>query len=1028
MSLAGLVQRHRATVLVATAMLTVAGLYSLATLPAGIYPEVSYPRVIVVAKSPGFEANEMTVAVTRPIDEAMAGLIGLRKIRSRTVRSGGEINLDFAPNTDMWLALQQVQARLATLKGSLPPDIDLVAERMTTSVFPVLQYELTGADPITLQDIARFTIRPRLTVAPDVGQVEIQGGDEREVTVALDAQRLIANHVSATDVTKAISATDLLGGVGRSVRQYREYGIVVGGLTTTPAAVGAVVIRQTGDRPLRVADVADVSYGRADKYQLIRGNGEAAALINVSRQPGGNILRLEAGADAIIDSIRPLLPKGVRISTVYDQGALVRESLVSVRDAILVGGVLAVIVLLIFLGDLRLTLAASLTLPLALVGAFAGMDVTGGSLNLMSLGGLAVAIGLVIDDAVVVVENVARRLALHPSEPVGEVIRRGTDEIFAPVLSSTVTTVVVFTPLGLVEGVVGQFFKAFSIALAIAVALSLVLAVTIIPLLAEWWLARGKGAHTVQRRWRDPLAGVLPVYRRLLERLLARPSLAVAGVAVLVVATLGLYRVVGSGFLPEMDEGGFILDYWAPPISSLPETDRQVGLIEAVLRRDPAVQAFSRRTGAEMGMFATAPSRGDITVLLRPRRERHASVYEVMDRVRDSVNQQVPAVRVEFVQLLQDNIGDLAGAPKPIELKLFTTDHQLGEATAVRIAAALDGVDGLEDLFNGVPGNNVETRVDVDPVRAARLGLTPADVLEQAEISIFGRETGTAREADRLIPIRVHLADAYRGAADVAATLPIVGPVNWAPLGMVGRVRDTTVASELLREDLRPVIKVTGRNEGASLGDVMRDIRERLDTVALPAGVRLEYGGQDAAQRASFRQLLLVSALAVGAVLLVMVMQFGEVRGPIGLVLAAPLGLAGALAGLAATGIPFNVASFMGLILLIGLVVKNGILLIDAAHGLRKQGLAPREALIEAGMIRFRPILMTTLCTIAGLFPLALGLGAGAELQRPLAVAVIGGLSVSTIVTLLLLPVGLEAAGTFGGPSGLGISAERHLA
>ncbi|HEY2825015.1 MAG TPA: efflux RND transporter permease subunit, partial [Gemmatimonadales bacterium] len=600
-----------------------------------------------------------------------------------------------------------------------------------------------------------------------------------------------------------------------------------------------------------------------------------------------------------------------------------------------------------------------------------------------------------------------------PNDPVAEVIRRGTDEIFAPVLSSTITTVVVFTPLGLVEGVVGQFFKAFSIALAIAVALSLLLAVTVIPLLAEWWLARGGGAANMQRRWRDPLERVLPAYRRLLEWIMARRRVALVGVVVLLGATLGLYRVVGSGFLPDMDEGGFILDYWAPPTSSLPETDRQVGLIEAVLKRDPAVQAFSRRTGTEMGMFATAPNRGDITVLLKPRHDREATVYEVMDRVRDTVNQQVPAVRVEFVQLLQDNIGDLAGAPEPIELKLFTADQAVGESTAVRIAAAVDSVDGLVDLFNGVPGDNVETRVDVDPVRAARLGLTPADVVEQAEISVFGREVGSAREADRLVPIRVHLSDAFRANADVAASVPIVGPANWAPLGMVGRVRDTTVASELLREDLRPVIKVTGRNEDASLGDVMRDIRERIDTMALPPGVRLEYGGQYAAQQASFRQLLLVSALAVGAVLLVMVIQFREVRGPVGLVLAAPLGLAGALAGLAITRIPFNVASFMGLILLIGLVVKNGILLIDAAHALRNEGRDAREALIEAATIRLRPILMTTLCTVAGLFPLALGLGAGAELQRPLAVAVIGGLSVSTVVTLLLLPVGLDAAKTF---------------
>jgi len=1011
-SVAGLAQRHRATVFVGTAFLLLGGLYALSTLAAGIYPEVTYPRVVVLGLAPGFEAREMTVAVTRPVEEAVAGLIGLRKIRSRTVRGATEVSLDFVPGTDMWLALQQTQGRVDAVRADLPAGVTLTAERLTASTFPILQYQLTGADPITLYDLAQYTLRPMLTQAPDVGVVEVQGGDLRQVTVALDPARLVANHVATTEVVSAIAEANAVGAAGRVARQYEEYRVIVSGLALTPQEVGALVVRQAGARPVRVADLGSVAYGRADRFQLFRGNGHPAALINVSRQPGGNILKLEAGANAIVAQARALLPAGVRIEVVYNLGALVRESLASVRDAILVGGALAVVVLLLFLGDLRLTLAASITLPLALAGAFAGMDLTGGSLNLMSLGGLAVAIGLVIDDAVVVVENIERRLALHPGEPVGEVIRRGTDEIFGPVLSSTVTTVVVFTPLGLVEGVVGQFFTAFSIALAFAVGFSLVLAVTLIPVLAERFHT---GRARTAARWTLRLDPLERGYRRLMTLLLARRRLALAAAAVLAVGAWGLSRVVGTGFLPEMDEGGFILDYWAPTSSSLDETDRQVHLIEDILAKDPDIQAFSRRTGSELGFAATAPSRGDISVLLKPRGVRHADVYAVMSRVRDAVNREVPAVRTEYIQLLQDVLGDLAGAPEPIELKLFTPSQSDGQAAGRRIAQAIETVPGLVDLFDGVVGENVETRVRVDPVRAARLGLTVDDVLGQARAALYGEDASAVREADRLIPIHVRLADSVRTRADIAQTLPIVGPDDWAPLGQLGTVKDTSVASELLREDLRPLVKVTGRVEGSSLGQVMAQIRRDVDTLALPAGVHLEYGGQYATQRAAFRQLLLVFCLAVGAVLLVLVIQFREIRAPLGLVIATPLGLTGAFAALALLGVPFNVASFMGLILLVGLIVKNGILLIDSAHAHHREGLDARQSLVEAGVVRMRPILMTTLCTIAGLFPLALGWGAGADLQRPLAVTVIGGLSLSTLVTLLLLPVGLDAIGALGG-------------
>jgi CzcA family heavy metal efflux pump len=890
--------------------------------------------------------------------------------------------------------------------------VELSAERLTPSVFPMLQYELTGADPLVLRDLAEFTVRPRLAGLTDVGTVEVQGGRSREISVQLDPLRLTTTRLSLDDVATAITGTDQAEATGRIERDYRQYAVVVAGLTNTPEAVGAVVVRHDGNGPIRVRDLGTVSYGAEDLFQVVAGNGRPAALVNVARQPNGNTLRLQGAVQATIDSIRPLLPAGVRLESVYDQAALVRESMRSVRDAMLLGGLLAVLVLLCFLGEWRTTIAASLSLPLTVAITFLGLALSGDSLNLMSLGGLAVAIGIIIDDAVVVVENIARRLALHPAEPVAEVIRRGTDEIFGPVAGSTITTVVVFAPLGLLSGVVGEFFRSFAIALAVAVLVSLVLAVTLIPtLVAHWTGASGAAEPRPSRLPRIPLARLEERYGRAIGWMLAHRGAALGAGVALLLLTAGLTRVMGTGFLPEMDEGGFILDYRAPSGAALSEIDREIRVIEEILLRDPDVQAFTRRTGSELGFAATAPNTGDFTVLLKERRVRHASVYTVMDRVREAAATEAPAVEVEFVQLMQDVIGDLAGSPEPIELKLFSRDHAASAAAAQAMARVVEPIPGVVDLFDGVQGPNPELRVVLDPLRIARIGLSAAAVEAQARAALFGTVAGTAREPDRLVPIRVRLPDSVRLRPEALGHVPIVGPGGWLPLGELGAVVDTGGASELLRENLRPYIPVTARTSGRSLGSVMREVRRAAAGVALPPGVSLEIGGQYASQQAAFRELLGVLVLAIGAVLLVLVAQFNGFRGPLAIILAVPLGVSGALGMLVATGVAFNVSSFMGLILLVGLIVKNGILLLDAAHHASDAGAAPAEALAQAGRMRLRPILMTTVCTLAGLVPLSLGLGAGAELQRPLALAVIGGLAVSTFVTLLIVPVLLEAFG-----------------
>ncbi|MEO8449848.1 MAG: efflux RND transporter permease subunit [Gemmatimonadota bacterium] len=1012
MSVTGLVQRYRAAVSLALVMVLAAGAYALATLPSGAYPEAVFPRVAVVVRGGTFEPRDMVVAVTRPLEEALIGVIDLRRVRSRTVRGGAEMSLDFRPGADMPLALQQVQGRIATIQGTLPAGLEIQAERLTPSVFPMMQYELTGADPVLLRDLAQFTIRPRLARLADVGTVEVQGGLVREVAVVLDPHRLVTERVNATEVADAIRRANVVEAAGRVDRDYLQYSIMVSGLAESPAAVGQIVVRRSGDRLVRVADLGTVTFGVEDVFQLATGNGKQAALVNISRQPAGNTVRVERAVEAAMAAVRPLLPASVTLDLVYNQGAIVRDSLASVRDAMLIGSVLAIIMLLLFLKRIDLALITGAAIPLTLLGTFGGIALFGDTLNLFSLGGLAVAIGLVIDDAVVVVENLERHLR-DPALAAGGVdaIRAATDEILAPVAGSTLTTVVVFLPLGLLEGVVGQFFRSFSIALSTAVLLSLAVAISVIPLLVATRIkALTKPHPSSEGRWFEALARR---YRSTLESLIGHPRRAGLVALGVLVALVLLGRSVETGFLPEMDEGGFILDYWTKTGTSLAETDRELRQVEQILRSDSAVQAFTRRTGSELGFFATAPNRGDMTVLLKPRGKRDASVFEVISRLRPRIETVLPAMRIEFVLILQDLIGDLTGSPEPVEIKLFHPELRTAQAAAKAVADAIEPVHGLVDLFDGNPGDLSSLWVDLDPAQASRIGLTAEETVSQARASLFGMDAGTIREPDRLIPIRVRLTDSTRLRPDIAATLPVVGPAGWAPLGTLGRVEERQDPSELTRENLRPVVRVTGSVDRtqASLGSVMAEVRSRASKVALPPGVTLELGGQYASQQASFQQFILVFLLASAAVLLVMVAQFRSFRGPLVIMGAAMLGVTGALGALIVTGVPFNVSSFMGLILLVGLVVKNGIILLDAADGFRDRGLEPKQALLEAGRIRLRPILMTTICTLAGLVPLALGLGAGAELQRPLAIAVIGGLTVSTGITLLLLPVALTVVG-----------------
>ncbi|HEY3221632.1 MAG TPA: efflux RND transporter permease subunit [Gemmatimonadales bacterium] len=1004
MTLFELLSRQRRFVYLVVGILSAAGIWAGLRLPSAIYPELRFSRITIVAQGSPLGARQIVFSITRPLEETVSIVPGVTRVRSHTIRGAAEIAVTFTPASDMDRALQLVRARVNQIQGALPSDLDIQIEQQTPSLFPILSYNVEGGDAAALYDLARYEIKPLISRVPGVGRVDVQGSDVREIEVIADPARLSAHGLSYSDLADAIHRAITVQAVGRVAQDYRQYLIVTDQEAHAADDIGNVIVRGG----LHVRDLATVQIGTEDHVRIIAGDGRPAALINITRQLGGNTLALADSVARIMTAIAPALPPGVHLKPVYDQALLVRDAVRAVRDAMLIGAALAVLVLLVFLRHGRITAISAASIPLTLAITVFVMRLLGQTFNLMTLGAMAIAIGLVIDDAVVITENIARHLRLTGER--GEAIRSAVQELIWPVTTSTITTVVVFLPLGLLQGVVGQFFAALATTLAVAVLASLVLALTIIPLLAEQFVT----AHQVEPTPAGPLARAQAAldtlgerYEGALRSVLRHTRRIVIAALALVIVGIGLWRVIETGFLPEMDEGAFVLDYWTPGGTALAETNRQVGIVERILAATPEISGTSRRTGAELGLFATAQNTGDLVARLKPSNERSRDIFAVMDGVRDEVNAAVPRLRIEFVQILSDVVNDLAGNPKPVEIKVFGERLDSLEAYARRLETGLDSIAGLEDLYNGVSEPSPELLMRVNEAETGRLGLTPQDVGAVVSGALLGVQAGEIRTEDRPVAVRVRAPDSVRFDPLRLRALPVAGST---PLGSLATFTSTESRMNLERENQQQMVAMTADVSGRSLGGVMKDVRRVLAAQPPPPGIRVALGGQYESQQEAFRALLLVLFLAAVSVCAVMVIQFESFVEPLVVLLVAPVSFVGALVLLLITGTALNVASFMGLILLVGLIVKNGIILLDFTRlRMRDEGVALEVAIREAARVRLRPILMTTLCTLFGLLPLALGIGAGSELQRPLALAVIGGLVLSTPITLFAVPTLLVA-------------------
>ena len=1041
--------RHSKSIIFLILTLAVVGVYEALSLPIAVFPATNFPRIIVGVDNGVMPIEQMEVTITRPLENAVNSVPGLEDVRSTTSRGSAEIDLSFSWDVDMVTTLQLVNSAIAQIQAQLPTTAVIETHRLDFASFPILGYSLTSdtVPQTQLWEVATYDMKPRLNRLDGVATVLIQGGQQPEFQITPDPSKMLRAHVTVQDILDAANHTNIVDSPGLLSRNHQLFLGLVDSQVHNAEDIGNMVIKNVGDAPVRVSDVGSVAASTAPNYTVVTANGKPAVLISISRQPESNTVEVANLVHDEIEAIKPKLPSGVVLQVFYDQSDIVRESIGSVRDAIIIGLLLAGLIIYLFLRDLGTALMTGLVIPVAIFVTFIAMKVLGQSFNMMTLGGLAAAGGLIIDDAIVVVENIV----LHRDGGEGrlEAVNSALKELTVPLIGSTLTPIVVFLPLISITGVTGTFFRALAIAMSVSLLTSLALALTWSTNLGAFLIRRGHREESGENAGHIPAADseddeiermrrmmaaeeaslrgglfekVIAFYEKWLRFALEHALVLGVFCVILIAVSYLCYSQLGTDLLPHMDEGGFILDYVMPPGSSLAETNRVVTHVENIIKSVPEVDSTSRRTGLQLGLAAvTEPNTGDIAVKLKAQGSffglfggpRKRGIDDVISEVRQKVTTQEPALDVDFTQVLQDMISDLTGAPQPVVVQLFSTDPDQLAAWAPRVADALGRIQinykkPVVDVEDGIDNTTSGPAVvfTVNPAAAAKAGFT-TDQLTTVASAIVDGEPTTAPViiGDKPYVLRVRYPAASRASLDAMNNTVIVNANGGsATLGSVSTFTEVPGQTEILRDNLQMEKEVTGRLEGLDLGRGIAAVQKAVNDLHLPPSIRVAYGGTYKEQQKSFHDLVVVLLLALVLIFIVLLFEFRSFSAPLAILSSAVLSTSGVFFALFITRTDFNVASFMGLIMVLGIVAKNGILLLDANQKFLSVGFSSEEAMIQAGRRRLRPIVMTASAAVAGMLPLSLAIGAGSEMLKPLAIAVIGGILISMVLSLLITP------------------------
>ena len=993
MSVSTWAARHARSLLFLLLALVAGGVLAAWSLPVSLFPHISFPRIRLNLDAGDRPAERMEVQVTRPVEESLRGIPGVRTVQSTTSRGTAEVTLTFDWGQDMTAAYLQAQAEAARLLPSLPPGTTFAARRMDPTVFPVIAYSVTSAHrPLTtLHDLCKYQLAPVLSAVPGVARIGVDGGAVEEYRVVVDPARLAAHDLALADVTAALSAANVLTAVGKLEDHFKLYLVVADAQFKSIDEIGDTVVRSGPGGVSKLSDVADVVRATRPQYVHSTADGRDCVLVNVFQQPGGNTVDIAAGIRDALAAERRRLPADVTVTGWYDQSDLVTSSAHGVRDAVVIGVALAAVVLLLFLRDWRLTLVAAGSVPVVLAVTAGVLYALGQSFNIMTLGGMAAAVGLVIDDAIVMAEHIVRR------RDAGVPVTAAADEFARPLFASSLSTIIIHVPPVFLVGVFGAFFAALSLSMATSLVISFAVAWLVLPVLAGR-LLRGVRHREPGRVARAVDGG----YARLMGRVLRVPWVAL--LVVLPLAGLGVYEYgrVESGLFPRVDEGGFVIDYHGPPGASVAEMDVLLGRVERMLRDTPEVAAYSRRTGFSLGGDISESNTGDFFVRLKPLPRRPLAA--VMDALHDRVVAEVPGLDVDLAQLIEDLLGDLSGKPQPVVVNLFSDDETQLVELADKVADTLKGVAGLSTVESGVFPAGDAIAVHVDRIKTALEGMDPDAVSRTLDGLLAGTVATQVQQGERTVDVRLWTPPAVRRSTEDLGRLTLRAPDGHLfPLARVATFTILPGQPQITRENLKRVVYVTARSS-RDLGATVRDVRTALDKPGvIPPGVRYTLGGLYEQQQQAVRGVTRVIAAAASLVFLLLLFLYERVRVAIAIGIVTALAVASVFVGLALTGTELDISSMMGTVMIVGNVTEVAIFYCSEYAAL-PASLSRRDRLVAAGNGRLRAITMTTVAAILALLPLALDWGHSAGMLQPLAIAIVTGLVVQLPLVLVVLP------------------------
>ena len=991
---------HKNPLAVLLALIVMGGVYVYGKLQTSLFPEITFPKIKIIADAGLQPVDKMMVSVTKPLETAIKQVQDLEMIRSTTSRGSCEISAFMSWSSDIDVNQQHIESKIAEIRNTLPADVNITVAKMNPSILPVMGYsvECKTRSPIELKQLAIYTIKPFLSQVEGASEIRIIGGKTKEYWLQLNTQKMSTLSITPDLINTALGQTGFIKSNG-FLSDYRFLYLTITDATVrNKDDLGELVIKNDGKRIVRLKDISTIEVKEAVEYIRINANGKEGLLVAVVKQPNSNLVDLSKKMEAKIEDLKKILPNDVQIKPYYIQSDFVNDSVKSVTDSLWIGLVLAIIVAIIFLRSLKASVTILITIPIIIFLTLIVLYAIGYNFNIMTLGAIAAAIGLIIDDAIVVVEQIHRTHEEHPDEPSFELVQKAIRYLFPAMVGSSLSTIVIFIPFLLMTGVAGSYFNVMTNTMIIILVCSFF--VTWIGLPVIYLLLTRKDAAKKVKQKEKPH----PIKKqRWVSFFIFKPYISFAIVAALILSIIFILPQLETGFLPEMDEGAIVLDYWSPSGTSLEETDRMLREAEKIITGTPEVQAYSRRTGTQMGFFITEPNTGDYLIQLK--KDRHRTTFEVIEELRQKIESTQPALRVDFGQVIGDMLGDLMASIQPVEIKIFGDNQQKLQELSKQAAEIVSKVEGTADAFDGVVIAGPSVTIQPNYSKLAQYGITPANLQYQLQTALEGNVVGNIFEKEQYSDVRlVYPGNRKLSIAAINELQVFLPDGRLKPISELAIVSINPGDAEIQRENLQSMGVITADLENRDLGSVMKDIQEKISSkLTLPPGYYIEYGGAYAEQQKSFKELLMILITASLLVFSVILFLFKQIRVAALILLIAVLGISGSYLALWLTNTPLNVGSYTGLIMIVGIIGENAIFtFLQFKESLHEHSVD--DSIIYAISTRLRPKLMTALGAIIALMPLALGIGTGAQLHQPLAIAVIGGFIVALPLLLIVLP------------------------